>query len=193
MTLLDVSDDQVDDEFFLRGEELAHVADSLEPPMGFDVQGEGVERVNRVTEVWLRTPEQLARRERYIRFVSLTMGGLVIGLVGLYAKEFWVGAAQLRLLPGTQTSAVVLVEEKWGSLGGLSVTSSVLKKTEIAPQMALAPIAIETAKTPVIAAKAPQKHAFIGVRASRVSSKPTPVVAQEKPANYQPPTASFAD
>jgi hypothetical protein len=75
----------------------------------------------------------------------------------------------------------------------VSDASSVLVNTVIAPPATAAPVAIEATTTLAFAAKRPQKHADAIARVSRVTKKPILVVLHEKPADYQPPTASFTD
>lgn len=68
------------DEFFRRGEELGRGADTLQPVAGAahqeELQGE-----------FTRTPAQVQRRARFVKFVSATMVCLSIGSAGAFAHK----------------------------------------------------------------------------------------------------------
>lgn len=69
------------DEFFRRGELISAPAHTLEPPMGVNIEDDAP------NSCIVRSPEQVARRQTFIRYVSLSMGGLVLGLGLLFANQ----------------------------------------------------------------------------------------------------------
>jgi len=73
------------DEFFRRGDDYSSTPNSLEPPMGVDIAGGDIDPSH--GDRALRSPEQMARRAKYIRYVSATMGVLVTGLVLVFANQ----------------------------------------------------------------------------------------------------------
>lgn len=92
MTLsLDHTDPTEVDDFFRRGEQYSLVPGSLTPPMGVDIAASApaadVESDLLGSALPPRSPEQIARRARYMRYVSATMGTLVTGLILVFANQ----------------------------------------------------------------------------------------------------------
>jgi hypothetical protein len=244
----DVSDLAEVDDFFRRGEQISAMAHSLEPPMGLDIEDANVDDgfIHHVS----RTPEQRARRQRFIRYVSVSMGGLVLGLVLVFAKQTLVGkswstnglrvavasAIEIpRLQPKSVDGAVQPPDAIQPSSSHCSVQPTelptqskvtlvvdtvvpvdepkavVVRRTlaDIESASLPAPIRVPPTKSVAFAVKAqassaPEVSQTVGapkavsrlrraVTASVTQTQSPVVTSRVKPADYKPPTASFAD
>jgi len=74
------SDSPEFDEFFRRGDEPVHGFDTLQPICDLAIDDDPSSRT-------LRTPEQVERRARYIKLVSVTMACLSVGSIGAFAYK----------------------------------------------------------------------------------------------------------
>lgn len=244
----DVSDLAEVDDFFRRGEQISATAHSLEPTMGIDIEDTNVDDgfVRHVS----RTPEQRARRQLFIRYVSVSMGGLVLGLVLVFAKQTLVGKSwSTNVSRVAVASAIETPRFQPKSVGGAvqppdamqpSSSRCSVQPTELPAQSKVtlvvdnvvpadepkavvvrstsadiesaslpAPIRVPPAKSVTFAVKAqaspvPEVSQTVGapkavtrlrqaVTASVTQTQSPVVTSRVKPADYKPPTASFAD
>jgi hypothetical protein len=101
MNSLDVLDSVEINEFFRRGDEGGTTVERFEPPPELESRFVDVDR----HPSYFRTPEQAARRRRFIRYVSFAIGGLVLVLVLLFTTQVLIPN---RARPALSTTSVGL-------------------------------------------------------------------------------------
>lgn len=140
---LKLSDTPEADEFFRRGDEQLHVADSLQPTVSFD-------DAEALTDPrLLRTPAQRRRRARLIKLVSLIMVFLTIGAAGAFIgtlKQHEERGATLSLLARGATKAESKSEVVSPSAAVLDAPPSVPSTTSLASNAADDPASAEAAE-----------------------------------------------
>jgi hypothetical protein len=168
------------DEFFRHGDEQASRADSLHPVVEDGGDGAIDDEPRRVL---VRTPEQVARRAKFIRLVSATMACLSIGTIGAFAHQAMAGHAHG---PGSVFGPVVgeakaVERPERRQVGELALTASpvAVAPSNVALQ-ANPPQPVDQAggsKVPAVVVHPDESRAQESVAAQQVVHAPAPDIA----------------
>ncbi|MGE5787740.1 MAG: hypothetical protein ACM3ZE_24315 [Myxococcales bacterium] len=186
---LKLSDTPEADDFFRRGDEQLHVADSLQPTVSFD-------DADALTDPrLLRTPAQRRRRARLIKLVSLIMVFLTIGAAGAFIgtlKKHEERGAMLSLLARGATTAKAKSEVVSASAAVLDAPPSVPSTTSLVSNAAGDAASAEAAAPPTISAAVSVDPGVADEVAAGASSESSAEVAGLGPVPAESTTESEA-